>query len=360
MDTLIKDLSIFGHVTSSLLSPSQSTWSSVSVAKVKGIYCVKVESMTSKGERYPYGVLQVKAELRPKSHDEAQAVIPGEVEDLGDGTYTITLTPQTAGPHQLLITMDGQQVQKSPCDLYVRRQYSTLCKPEQVINCRGGPSGIAIHDSGDIYVACIDDNCIHVFDQVGQQKRTIGKKGSGDGQFSGPRSIFIKGDVMYVADSDNNRIQKLTTGGQFLQMFRSGQGQFDFPISVIIDQRDRLIVADYNNHRVVLLDAAGTWIRTIDRKVHSFENPYGLALDPQGNIHVAAFSSNTINVFSPEGTYVRSYGHVKGPFGIENDEEGYSLVNERDGNCLSIFDPQGNKVHTVSNLNIPRGVISRS
>eukprot|EP00731_Ephydatia_muelleri_P009062 Em0004g1400a len=328
LDTLIKDLSIFGHVTSSLLSPSQSTWSSVSVAKVKGIYCVKVESMTSKGERYPYGVLQVKAELRPKSHDEA--VIPGEVEDLGDGTYTITLTPQTAGPHQLLITMDGQQVQKSPCDLYVRRQYSTLCKPEQVINCRGGPSGIAIHDSGDIYVACIDDNCIHVFDQVGQQKRTIGKKGSGDGQFSGPRSIFIKGDVMYVADSDNNRIQKLTTGGQFLQMFRSGQGQFDFPISVIIDQRDRLIVADYNNHRVVLLDAAGTWIRTIDRKVHSFENPYGLALDPQGNIHVAAFSSNTINVFSPEGTYVRSYGHVKGPFGIENDEEGYSLVNERD------------------------------
>ncbi|KAL5515232.1 hypothetical protein EMCRGX_G000370 [Ephydatia muelleri] len=62
--------------------------------------------MTSKGERYPYGGLQVKAELRPKSHDGA--VVPGEVEDHGDGTYTITLTPQTAGPHQLLIPMDGQ------------------------------------------------------------------------------------------------------------------------------------------------------------------------------------------------------------------------------------------------------------
>ena len=75
--------------------------------------------MTSKGERCPYdGGLQVKAELLPKSHDGT--VVLGEVEDHWDGTYTITLTPQTAGPHQLLITMDGLYVKKSPCDLNVR------------------------------------------------------------------------------------------------------------------------------------------------------------------------------------------------------------------------------------------------
>ena len=119
-DSLIKELSIFGHVWDSPPSPSQSTWSSESVAKVKEMYCVKVESMTSKGERYPYGGLQAKAELRPKSHDEA--IVPGEVEDHGEGTYTITLIPQISGPHQLLITMDGQELQNSPCDLNVRRQ----------------------------------------------------------------------------------------------------------------------------------------------------------------------------------------------------------------------------------------------
>ena len=70
----------------------------------------------------------MKAEL---SHDGA--VVPGEVEDHGDGTYTITLTSQTACPHQLLITMDGQHVQNSPCDLDVGTKYSTLCNPEQVI-----------------------------------------------------------------------------------------------------------------------------------------------------------------------------------------------------------------------------------
>eukprot|EP00731_Ephydatia_muelleri_P009065 Em0004g1403a len=331
MDTLIKDLSIFGHVTSSLPSPSQSTWSSVSVAKVK-------------------------AELMPKSHDGT--VVPGQVDDNRDGTYTITLTPQTAGPHQLLITMDGQHVQKSPCDLDVRIKYSTLCNPEQVINCNGGPSGIAIHDSGDIYVACIYGSCIHVFDQVGQQKRTIGKKGSGDGRFNGPRSIFIKGDVMYVADSDNNRIQKLTTGGQFPS--NVSIRKVDKPLLVIVDQSDRLIVADNPNHRVVILDQTGTWLLTINGNVsgcQAFKEPYGLALDPQGNIHVAANASDTIKVFTPEGTYVRSYGDVKCPSGIVIDEEGYSLVNEFTGNCLSIFDPQGKKVHTVGNLNYPRDII---
>ena len=357
-DSLIKELSIFGHVMTS--SPSQSTWSSKSAARMDKVYSVKVETKSSEGERYPYGGLQVKAELRSKSHDGA--VVPGQVEDHGDGTYTITLTPQAAGPHQLLITMDGEHVQGSPLDLDVRPSYSTLCNPQQVISCRGGPKGIAIHDSGDIYVSSWNDNCIRVFDQGGHEKRTIDSGGRGDGQFSGPCGISIKGDVMYVAEYGNHRIQKLTTGGQFLKKFGqhgSGQGQFNGPASVIVDQRDRMIVADSDNHRVVILDQNSSWVLTMNGNVsdaQGFQYPWGLALDPQGNIHVAAYGSNTIKVFTPEGTYVRSYGDVKGPTGIAIDEEGYSLVCECNGNCLSIFDPQGNKIHTVGNLNEPRGI----
>ena len=351
-DSLIKELSMFGYV----ISPSQSTWSSKSAARMDKVYSVKVETKSSEGERYPYGGLQVKAELRPKSHDGA--VVPGKVEDHGDGTYTITLTPQAAGPHQLLITMDGEHVQGSPHDLDVRPSYRTLCNPQQVINCRGGADGIAIHDSGDIYVAC-GDNSIHVFDQGGHEKRTIGSGGGGDGQFSTPIGISIKGDVMYVADYSNHRIQKLTTGGQFLQKFGqhgSGQGQFDRPRSVMVDQRDGMIVADYGNHRVVILDQNGSWLMTINGYVSGFKYPCGLALDPQGNIHVAAWGSKTIKVFTPEGTYVRSYGDVNDPTGIAIHEEGYSLVSECNGNCLSIFDPQGNNIHTVGNLANPCSV----
>ena len=356
-DSLMKELSIFGHIMTS--SPSQSTLSSKSAARMDKVYSVKVETKSSEGERYPYGGLQVKAELRPKSHDGA--VVPGQAEDHGDGTYTITLTPQAAGPHQLLITMDGEHVQGSPHDLDVRPSYSTLCNPQQVISCSGGPLDVAIHDSGDIYVAC-SDKSIHVYDQGGHEKRTIGVGGSGDSQFSSPYSISIKGDVMYVAETGNHRIQKLTTGGHLLQKFGqhgSDQGQFNQPISVIVDQRDRMIVADHINHRVVILDQNGICLLTINGNVsgaQGFKLPHGLALDPQGNIHVVAYGSNTIKVFTPEGTFVRSYGDVKGPSGIAIDEEGYSLVCEHRGKCLSIFDSHGNKIHTVGNLTNPYGV----
>ncbi|KAL5496775.1 hypothetical protein EMCRGX_G013133 [Ephydatia muelleri] len=283
---LIHELSEFGRIFELCPSPPSSAWTSTSVAKVGGP--------------------EVKGEMRSKTHNGA--LVYGEVEDHRDGTYTITLTPQTAGPHQLLITMDGQHVQNSPCNLDVRPNYLTLCNPQHVVKCSKNPISITIHDNGDIYAGS-STHCIYVFDQTGQLKNTIGSRGRGDGEFFYPFGISIKGDMLYVADSGNHRVQKLTSSGKFLHKF-------------------------------------GT---------HTFQNSCGLALDPQGNIHVAAYHSNTIKVFTKEGVYVRMYGDPNGPTGLAIDDEGYSLVSEYDGNCLSIYDPEGNKIHTVGNLKNPWG-----
>eukprot|EP00731_Ephydatia_muelleri_P034142 Em0048g18a len=264
-DDLIRQLSKFGNVLDFYHSPSSSTWKSTSVAKVGTRYHVKIQSKTSKGAEGPHGGVEVKGEMRSKTHNGA--VVYGEVEDHRDGTYTITLTPQTAGPHQLLITMDGQHIQNSPKDLDVRpkRDYRILCNAQQVIQCNG-PRCVAIHDNGDIYVVSEDD-CIYVFDQTGQLKKTIGSSGSGDGQFTYPSGLCIKGDVLYVADSGNHRVQKLTSGGKFLHKFGqqgSGQGQFNWPWSVIIDSNNKLIVSEYNNHRIQIFYEDGGWLLTID------------------------------------------------------------------------------------------------
>eukprot|EP00731_Ephydatia_muelleri_P008406 Em0004g744a len=358
-DDLVTQLSKLGEIIVFSPSPSSSTWMSTSVARVGTRYHIKVQSKTSKGEEYPHGGVEVKGEMRSKTHNGA--VVYGEVEDHRDGTYTITLTPQTAGPHQLLITMDGQHVQNSPNDFDVRpkRDYHTLCNAQLVIQCNR-PYCVAIHDNGDIYVGSAD-HCIYVFDQTGQLKNTIGSSGNGDGQFSSPYGISIKGDVLYVADSGNHRVQKLTSSGKFLHKFGqqgSGQGQFNGPVGVIIDSNNKLIVSDCNNHRIQIFNENGGWLLTIHGKGsgnHSFRSPWGLALDPQGNIHVAAFGSNVIKVFSKEGVYVRMYGDPNGPRGLAIDGEGYSLVSENSGHCLSIYDPEGNKIHTVGNLKYPWG-----
>ena len=321
-------------------------------------YDIKIQSKTSEGAEYPHGGVEVKGEMRSKTHNGA--VVYGEVEDHRDGTYTITLTPQTAGPHQLLITMDGQHVQNSPNDLDVRPKcdYCIFCNAQQVIQCHW-PRCVAIHDNGDIYVGS-GDGCIYVFDQTGQLKNTLGSSGSGDGQFSYPSGISIKGDVLYVADY-THRVQKLTSSGNLFHKFGqqgSGLGQFNCPVAVIIDSNNKLIVSDHNNHRILIFNEDGGWLLTIDGKGsgnRSFEYPWGLALDPQGNIHVAAGGSDTIKVFTKEGVYVRMYGDPNHPIGIAIDDEGYSLVSEYSGNCLSIYDPEGNKIHTVGNLKKPYG-----
>ena len=349
-DDLVSEMSKFGDVYNvSELSPSSSTWTYTSVGTR---FHVKVESKTSEGEGYPLGGVQVKGEMRSKVHSET--VVYGEVEDHRDGTYAITLTPQTAGPYQLVITMDGQYVHNSPRDLDVRLDSLTLCHAQQVINYLY-PMCVAVHDNGDIYVGSAA-SCIYVLDQTGQLKNTIGSRGSGDVQFSTPHGISIKGDVLYVADSGNHRVQKLTSRGEFVRKFGQkgiGPGEFDFTTAVILDSNNRLIVSDRGNRRIQIFNEVGGWLLTIDGKGtvnHCFEYPTGLALDPLGNIHVTDLGCTDIKVFTKEGVYFRSYGDAKTAMGITINGEGYIIVSEAGGHCLSIFDPKGNKIHTVDNL----------
>ena len=352
VDALMKELSMFGCVYQQSPVPCKSEFTIQSETRRNTKCLVKLEVRMLNGVRYPHGGVQVEAEMRSKAHNGA--VVYGEVEDHRDGTYTITLTPQTVGPHQLVISMDSQLVQNSPHDLDVT--YSlTLCNAQQGIRCNH-PYCVAIHDNGDIYVGSWDD-CIDVFDQTGELKNTIGSGGSGDGQFCCPSGIFIKGDVFYVADSGNHRIQKLTSRGEFIHKFGqkgSGQGGLYTPIAVIVDSNNRLIVSDCANHRIQIFNEEGGWLLTIDVNGTGnsrFIYPRGLALDPQGNIHVA-FSSS-INVFTKEGVYVRAYG-APGPKGIAIDDEGNAFINY--GRCLSIFDHHGNKIHEVGNFDNPHGV----
>ena len=348
---LIIPLSKFGCILDISPTPSSSTWTSTSVAKVKTDFHVKVESKTSKGTVYPHGGLQMKAEMRSNNG----AVVHGEVEDHGDGTYTTTLIPQTAGPHQLLITLNGQHVQNSPHDLNVLHtyDYKTLGHVQQVIKCRNYPCGLAIHDNGDLYVGAYED-CIYVFDTTGHLKKIIGSPGGGDHQFGSPYNIIIKDNILHVSDIGNDSIKRLTLEGTFVNKIAAKNA-----VGVLVDEYDRIFVSNYSDNKINVLNHNGGNIFTIDGNVtgdHSFKSPYGLAFDPLGNIHVAAQGSNTIKVFTKEGVYIRKYGDLKGPWGIAIDSGGYIFVTENGGNCISIFDPQENKIHTVGGLNGPRGL----
>jgi hypothetical protein len=51
------------------------------------------------------------------------------------------------------------------------------------------PAGIAVAPSGEVFVADTDNNRIEVFDSAGNFLRKWGALGGGDGQFRGPEGI---------------------------------------------------------------------------------------------------------------------------------------------------------------------------
>ncbi len=91
-----------------------------------------------------------------------------------------------------------------------------------------------------------------------------GSRGSGQGQFDGPRGLAVgpNGSV-YVTDGDNNRIQQFTATGQFVRQWGTegtGPGQFRFPVDVDVDASGNVYVADGFNSRIQKFSASGTYL----------------------------------------------------------------------------------------------------
>ena len=87
---------------------------------------------------------------------------------------------------------------------------------------------------------------------------TWGEKGTDLGQLQDPYSISVDpSGYLYVADTENHRIQKIDPQGTFLLekgAFGWQNEEFDRPIAVSSRNGLDVYVADYNNRRIVRYD----------------------------------------------------------------------------------------------------------
>jgi hypothetical protein len=148
------------------------------------------------------------------------------------------------------------------------------------------PEGIAVDkNSSNIYVADSGNHRIQKFDKEGQHLKTwgsfcevatakecldpdgpAGNLSLGDGQFNYPQGIAIDSNasnIIYVADSKNNRIQKFDDNGTFIKRWGSvgsGEGEFRRPADVAVDS-GIVYVVDAENDRIQEFNSNGTYIR---------------------------------------------------------------------------------------------------
>ncbi|WP_172673712.1 hypothetical protein [Methanogenium cariaci] len=143
-------------------------------------------------------------------------------------------------------------------------------------------------------------------------------EGSGDGEFDTPFggvAVDTSGTV-YVADTNNHRIQKFTSNGTFVTKWQSiGSGiggEFQsLPYDVAVDASGTVYVVDWNFHRITTFTSDGMFLGQWGSKGSGngqFDAPSAVAVDGSGTVYVADTGNHRIQTFTSDGTYLTGWG----------------------------------------------------
>ena len=160
------------------------------------------------------------------------------------------------------------------------------------------PSNADVAADGVVWVADTRNDRLMRFNPATETWLTpVGSVGAAAGQLQDPMGVAVTADAVYVADTGNNRIQKLSLTGAPIASYNTGLSQ---PQGLEVAPDGSVWVADTKNNRLVHL--SDTLVNLNDgfggagTGDHQFFDPHDLAIG-NGKIYVADTYNNRVQVY---------------------------------------------------------------
>ncbi|HNZ28736.1 MAG: Serine/threonine-protein kinase PknD [Candidatus Aerophobetes bacterium ADurb.Bin490] len=166
-----------------------------------------------------------------------------------------------------------------------------------------GPRGLAVSKDGVLYVADLQNNRVDKFKLNGESAGVVGEKGEKKGQFKEPSGVAVdKDNNLYVADAWNGRIQKFDSKGRFVLEVGGEKAGFYSPRNVAVNDYGMVHVADTGTSRIHRFDTDGNRIGKPfgerGKALGNFQEVFGLAFDSKKRVYVGDPGNMRVAVLS--------------------------------------------------------------
>ncbi len=201
-------------------------------------------------------------------------------------------------------------------------------QPSSVSFFPGRPLSISVSPDGRVFVAVSGNPRLLVFDAQGRFESLFPPlKQPG---LRSPLATVATRDKVYVTDAANQCMIVFSREGiELLKFGSSGEkpGRFYFATGLAVDSVGSMYVADSNNGRVQAFDSVGQALFETPREWLTL--PRGVALDRLGRIHVVDAFNHRVAVLSRDGTPLFNYGQRGTGEGELNFPAGIAIDNSQ-------------------------------